>query len=262
MGLQQLNFAGLNKIEVSIMRLREFEPPEGYYLAFSGGKDSEVVYDLAVKSGVKFDAHFNVTTVDPPEVLKFIRENYPNVEWHYPDKNMYQLVIEKGYPQRQSRFCCEELKEHGGEGRFVLTGIRAAESNKRAQRLMVELCTKGLGKKFLHPIIDWSAWERKGKKGGEVWEYIQTSRLPYCKLYDEGFKRIGCVLCPMSSAKQAQKDLTRFPKIARAWRIAFEHLWNKHTEGTEKFPSPEVMWKRWLSRKGQGKDTGQCSMFV
>ena len=50
MGLSQLNFAGLNKVEVAIMRLREFEPPGGYYLAFSGGKESVVIDDLAFVS--------------------------------------------------------------------------------------------------------------------------------------------------------------------------------------------------------------------
>lgn len=54
------------KIETSIKRLRSFEPPEGYFLAFSGGKDSQCIYHLAKMAGVKFDAHYNVTSVDPP----------------------------------------------------------------------------------------------------------------------------------------------------------------------------------------------------
>ncbi len=255
MGLSQLNFAGLNKVEVAIMRLREFEPSEGYYLAFSGGKDSEVVYDLALKSGVKFDAHFSVTTVDPPEVLKFIRENYPNVEWHYPDRSMFQLVIEKGIPRRNARFCCEALKEHGGDGRFVLTGIRAAESNSRSRRTMTETCTRGIGKKYLHPIIDWSS--------RDVWDYIHQNNLPYCRLYDEGFKRIGCVLCPMTSAKQAQIELKRFPKLARAWRIALDKFFARGMPSTlEHWATSEEMWQWWLSRKRQKKDAGQCSLFI
>ena len=254
MGLQQLNFAGLNKIEVSIMRLREFCPPEGYYLAFSGGKDSEVVYDLAVKSGVKFDAHFNVTTVDPPEVLKFIRENYPSVEWERPGRSMYRLIEQDGFPIRQHKSCCEELKERGGEGRFVLTGVRWAESDQRAGRTMVESCTKGLIKKYLHPIIDWTETE--------VWEYLDNDNLPRCSLYSEGFKRIGCVLCPNHGVEEVQVELNRFPAIARAYRTAFECLYARGTPGVKRWKSAEEMWQWWLSRKGQGKDTGQCSMFI
>ena len=58
----------------AIDRLQTFEPPEGYYLAFSGGKDSQTIYHLAQEAGVKFDAHYNVTGIDPPELVYFIRE--------------------------------------------------------------------------------------------------------------------------------------------------------------------------------------------
>ena len=78
MSIKQLNFAGINRVEVAVMRLQEFEPPEGYYLAFSGGKDSIVIYDLAVRAGVKFDAHYSLTTVDPPELVHFIKAEFPD----------------------------------------------------------------------------------------------------------------------------------------------------------------------------------------
>lgn len=82
-----------DKVKVAIARLREFEPPEGYYLAFSGGKDSVVIYDLAVKAGVRFDAHYNLTTVDPPELVKFIKQQYPEVERHRPKENMWLYAV-------------------------------------------------------------------------------------------------------------------------------------------------------------------------
>ena len=85
-----------DKVQMSIERLQYFEPPEGYYLAFSGGKDSIVIYDLAVKAGVKFDAHYNLTTVDPPELVKFIKQEYPDVERHRPEMNMWQLIVKNG----------------------------------------------------------------------------------------------------------------------------------------------------------------------
>ena len=66
------------KIGAAIARLKAFEPPEGYYVAFSGGKDSQTVYHLCQMAGVKFDAHYNVTSVDPPELVQFIKTHYPD----------------------------------------------------------------------------------------------------------------------------------------------------------------------------------------
>ena len=75
---------GINIVDLAINRLRLHEPPEGYYVAFSGGKDSVVILDLVKRAGVKYDAHFNVTSVDPPELTKFIHDTYPEVTMEKP----------------------------------------------------------------------------------------------------------------------------------------------------------------------------------
>ena len=77
-----------DKVEIAIQLLKSFEPPDGYYVAFSGGKDSQCVYHLCKMAGVKFDAHYARTSVDPPELVNFIRDNYPDVKMeaqHYDD---------------------------------------------------------------------------------------------------------------------------------------------------------------------------------
>lgn len=84
--LDQLNMSGLDRVEVAIKRLQTFEPDEGYYLAFSGGKDSVVIKVLADMAKVKYDAHYNVTSVDPPELIQFIREHYPDVKWELQEQ--------------------------------------------------------------------------------------------------------------------------------------------------------------------------------
>ena len=71
--------------------LHEYEPPEGYYVAFSGGKDSQVILDLVKRSGVKYDAHMNITSVDPPELTQFVKEHYPDVMRHRPKLTMFQF---------------------------------------------------------------------------------------------------------------------------------------------------------------------------
>ena len=93
-------FGVRNKIAIAIDRLRHFEPKEGYYLCFSGGKDSQCVYHLAKEAGVKFDAHYNITGIDHPELVYFIRRNYPNVIQERYESSMFQLIEKKGLPSR------------------------------------------------------------------------------------------------------------------------------------------------------------------
>lgn len=138
MSIHQLNFSGKDKVEVAIDRLKSFEPEEGYYLAFSGGKDSVVIKALADMAQVKYDAHYNHTSVEPPELVQFVREYHKDVqiEWHrYKDGSritMWNLIPKRSFPPtRIARYCCQELKEHGGDGRLAITGVRWAESANR-----------------------------------------------------------------------------------------------------------------------------------
>lgn len=135
--IHQLDMEGRDKVDKAIMRLQTYEPPEGYWLAFSGGKDSVVVKALADMAGVKYEAHYNVTSVDPPELVRFIRQ-FNDVAFDIPhDKDgnrisMWTLIPKKKMPPTQiARYCCAVLKESRGRGRFVVTGVRWAESNKR-----------------------------------------------------------------------------------------------------------------------------------
>ena len=146
----------LDKVGIAIKRLKTFEPPEGYWLAFSGGRDSQVVYDLCNKAGVKFEAHYSVTSVDPPELLQFIKEHYPDVTWDLPrDSNgnrvsMWNLIPKKRMPPtRLVRYCCEKFKERSGNGRVTITGVRWDESaNRRANQGVITFTQKKTAKKM------------------------------------------------------------------------------------------------------------------
>ena len=213
----QTTIGGKTLVDVAISRIVEHEPPEGYYVAFSGGKDSIVVLDLVQRAGVKYDAHFSQTTVDPPEVTSYIKAHYPEVIWEKPRMSMFQLIMKTGtLPKRQIRFCCSELKEIGGRGRTVVTGIRWEESRFRANRGVFEESRRVKRKMFLNPIIDWTT--------DDVWSYIRSRCLPYCSLYDEGKSRVGCIMCPLQGEKGMRQDAERYPKYYQAYRHAIQRV--------------------------------------
>lgn len=251
MSLQETGLFGIrDKVKIALERIKTFEPKEGYYVAFSGGKDSVVILDLVKQAGVKFDAHYNITGVDPPELFYFIRDQHPEVQRHRPEITMWALIAKKMMPPtRTARFCCEYLKEGGGVGRIVVTGIRWAESVRRGRRRMLEICARDKLKTYFHPIIDWTA--------ADVWEYIHMNNVPYCSLYDEGFKRLGCIGCPMNTKRY--EEFKRWPRYETLYRRAFQQAVearrNRPLEWHSKHPlrviwnSGDDMWDWWMSEK-------------
>ena len=241
-----------NKVDIAIERLKMFETPKGYYLAFSGGKDSIVIKALTDMSGVAYDAHHSLTTIDPPELIYFIREHHSDVQIDHPAKPFLRRLAERGFPQRQRRWCCEEYKERGGSGRLVVTGVRAAESAARRRRAMFEQCFKDRHKRYLHVIIDWT--------DDDVWQFIREQELPYCKLYDEGWKRIGCLFCPMAG-KMRKTEAERYPRYVHAYIRAFEKLYATGRESMKRWDSGAEMFWWWLNEDRKGDDPDQLMMF-
>jgi phosphoadenosine phosphosulfate reductase len=226
--------------DIAISRIQKHEPEEGYFLAFSGGKDSIVIYDLARKSKVDFSPFYKITTVDPPEIIHFIRKHYPDVKFIKPKYTMYQLIIKKHYPPtRKVRYCCHYLKEMAPKGTTIL-GVRWGESTKRVGRPVHQENYSGKGKNFLNPIVEWA--------DKDVWEYIKTNNLIYPNLYDKGFKRIGCVGCPLATKKQRILELEMFPKIKEGYLRAFKKMLDNYEDYSEKntWKTPEDVMNWWV----------------
>lgn len=240
----------------SIALIKEYEPPEGYRCCFSGGKDSIVVYDLIKKAGVKHDTHMYLTSVDPPELIQFVKNYYPHVIRHRPKISMFQLILKKKMlPTRRARFCCDVLKEYGRDGRTSITGIRWEESSRRKLRDYYEEDKKLKGTYLLHPIINWAS--------DEIWEYIKSNKLPYPSLYDEGFHRIGCIGCPMGTRQQRYKEFKRWPQFYKAYNNTIHKLVEIHKNRSSLAPayySPETLWAWWMEEMPR-EDKNQTNMF-
>lgn len=268
--LQKASVGLRKKMEYTLQLLQKaekialsYDQEDGFYLAFSGGKDSQALLHMAQLAGVKFRAHMNLTSVDPPEVIRFVRTNYKEVELIKPHKSIFRIAVEKQIlPTQRVRWCCAEYKEMAGAGKVTLIGIRHKESSRRAKRNEVEIsnhkfsgnlddlegyrqvqkakrarrrskkdgvnitnadneqtlgCINGKESLLISPIINWSEHD--------VWEFLNdVVSVPHCSLYDEGWKRIGCIGCPMSSRKQKLFENKRYPHVKRNWIKAIKAI--------------------------------------
>ncbi len=256
---EQYDFRINNLTKTAIALIQAYEDialsfnEAGYYVAFSGGKDSIVLADLFKKAQVKYTLNHNITGIDFPEVIYFMRNHYPKLKWHMYEKSMFKLIEEKGIPPtRLARYCCSYLKEGGGENCLVATGVRWAESTRRKnQRGLAEVqhykVEKKLillndnddnrrefetcqlkGKRILNPLIAWH--------DEDIWDYIKINNLPYPALYDRGYTRAGCIGCPLSCMQK--RELEEFPKFKQAFIKAFDRMLV-----TRKNKNLETSWK-------------------
>lgn len=243
------------KEQIAIQRLQSFEPDDGYYLCYSGGKDSDVIRILADLAGVKHENVHNLTTVDAPETVQYIK-SLPDVRIDYPKTTMWKLIEEKMMPPtRTMRYCCEVLKEHGGEGKVKITGVRWDESAKRAESADVVKII-GKSKTTQKEADEIGAEYRVSKQGGvllstdndksrrtvelcyrtrsttvnpivdwsdrDVWEFLHHYGCASNPLYQCGFNRISCIGCPLSNNQFY--EFRRYPKYYQNYIRAFDRM--------------------------------------
>lgn len=233
------------------------ETSEQYYerpliICYSGGKDSDVLLELAIRSGISFEVLHNHTTADAPETVYYIRSKFSfledrgitcNIEYPvYKGKrtSMWDLIVQKGMPPtRLMRYCCSVLKEGGGRNRAIATGVRWAESTARRKnrglyedinrnkdkriilnndnddkRRLFERCQKQAST-VTNPIIDWS--------NEEVADYICSEKIITNPLYQCGFSRVGCVGCPMAG-KRRYREFAKYSEYEAMYIRAFDRM--------------------------------------
>lgn len=200
------------------------EPVE---IAYSGGKDSDVLLQLAKESGIKFIAIYKNTTIDPPGTIQHVREN--NVKIQQPKLSFFDIIKQKGFPSMFRRFCCAELKEYKINNVCAL-GVRAAESSKRKKRYKTfEECrvfSKKEKVKQYYPIWDWTL--------SDVKDFIKSRNIKLAPVYytDSGdidfSRRLGCQGCPLKNDRGVADFKKNIP-LLKAWLRAGVNYTHTHT---------------------------------
>lgn len=255
-----------NKVEVAYERYRWaakeaerlFDMP--LVVQYSGGKDSDVILQLAKESGVPFRVTHNLTTADPPDNVYYIRRVFAalrqegiEAKINVPKRSLWRIMRETlVIPSRVMRVCCSELKERRmPDAPYIVTGVRWAESAGRraksgiamvytasertsertsagllttddaSSRRLFEQCQMR-GVRVLNPIIDWS--------DDDVWSYLRSRGIEGNPLYKEGWKRIGCVGCPLAGRRARELAFARYPGLYKAWRDAIAYVIAKRKE--------------------------------
>lgn len=284
------------KEKQAIDLLKMFTPEdEPYYLCYSGGKDSDCIRILAQIAGIPHEIHHNLTSVDAPETIRYIK-SVPGVSIDIPrDRNgnrltMWNLIVKnKMPPTRLVRYCCSGLKENGGKNRLKITGVRAAESINRAEnggvvkiigkpvtvqkkaqewgvdysttpkggivlnmdndpsRRLVEHCFRTVTT-MVNPILNWT--------DDDVWEFLHHYGCDSNPLYQCGFKRIGCIGCPMAG-KHRYAEFVRYPRFKNLYIRAFDHMIDALDNPPFSWRNGTDVFKWWM-----GGDPAQFSLFA
>lgn len=282
------------KVERSIAQMRlAAGMSERYYkkpllVCYSGGKDSDVLVELALMSGIDFEVQHSRTTVDAPETIYHVRQVFgrladkgvncflQNPTYKGERISMWSLIPKKQMPPtRLVRYCCKSLKETGGKGRAIATGVRRSESTARRNRMfannfsqarpaaidfedaasLFEDADKAIehddnfirscrmrGKTSFQPIIEWT--------DDDVWQFIDERGIEINPLYADGFKRVGCIGCPLASRAEREREFERWPKYRDAYMRAFtKMLDHRRKSGLDtQWETAEEVMRWWMSR--------------
>lgn len=268
----KLNQADLVEQSIEMFRLAA-KMSQKYYqkhllICYSGGKDSDVLLGLAKMAGIEYEVQHSVTTADSPDTMLHIKKVFSRLKangvrcfYNYPKYkgkrcSMWSIIPQKLMPPtRIVRYCCAILKEPGGEGRAIATGVRRSESVRRRNREYVNNFSKSRpaklnfkdaaslfedaenfiehddnftrsckikGETSFQPIIEWDT--------DNIWQFITDNNIEVNPMYSVGFKRVGCIGCPSATIREREREFEMYPKYKDAYMRAFNRMLNHRKE--------------------------------
>lgn len=225
---------------------------------YSGGKDSDVILQLAKESGVPFRVTHNLTTADPPDNVYYIRRVFARLREegidcriNVPKRSLWRIMRETlVIPSRIIRVCCSELKERRmPDAPYIVTGVRWSESAGRRAKSGIAMVhtesahTRGgeqaaaaAGLLTTDDASSRRLFEQCQMRGvrvlnpiidwsdDDVWDYLHSRGIEGNPLYKEGWTRIGCVGCPLAGRRAREIAFARYPKLYKAWHDAIAYV--------------------------------------
>lgn len=218
------------KIEKAVRLIQVFYESAGVdfvEVAYSGGKDSDVILELVRMSGIPYKAYYKNTTIDPPYTLQHVKEM--GAEILQPEYKFFDLVAKNGFPNQFRRFCCRKLKEYKVFDKVII-GVRADESRKRKERYKEPTDCRIYGRnervEALYPILFWSI--------EDIAEFIRERGLILHPLYYNELgqlcldRRLGCMCCPLAGRRKRRLQFKQYPNMLRAYARAGQKYLSTH----------------------------------
>ena len=235
------------KVRQSVSLIQKAVGDKVVEVAYSGGKDSDVILELTKMACVKYRAIYRNTTIDPVWTVKHCKEKGCEIVRPKNGITFFKLVEQIGFPNRHKRFCCKHLKEYKILDMAII-GVRKSESRKRAERYKEPIECRFYGSKTKHvqaiyPILDWS--------DDNVVEFIKERGIKCHPLYydEQGNfhveRRLGCVGCPLMSKNKRKQHFKENKGMLKAWL-----LWGGRSFMRRKFKNKHLLFAdvyEWLT---------------
>lgn len=230
-----------HKVDAAIKLLQTYQaamPDKQIEIAYSGGKDSDVILELAKMAGINYRAIYKNTTIDPPGTIAHVKAM--DVEIMQPKMTFFQMIAKKGFPSRRVRFCCSILKEYKVLDTCII-GVRREESKKRAKRYVepsvCRIYSKTERVEQVYPILYWTI--------DDIAEFVRERKIQLAPVYyrEDGTidfsRRLGCLCCPLASSANRKADFAKYPGMVRAYIRAGAKFLHDHPNS--------VIRKKWFT---------------